>query len=45
MDHFSECVVKDRTPRTHGEEGLTDVRVLAAIDKSIRTAKAASIIL
>jgi glucose-fructose oxidoreductase len=32
--YFSDCVRKDRAPEPSGEEGLADVRVLAAIDRS-----------
>jgi predicted dehydrogenase len=34
--HFSEAILKDRKPAPSGEEGLRDVRVLAAIDRSAR---------
>ena len=39
MDHFSDCVLNDRKPRTPGEEGLADMRVIAAIEESARTGK------
>jgi predicted dehydrogenase len=39
MDHFSGCVLADRAPRTPGEEGLADVRVIAAIDEAARTGR------
>ncbi|QEG38802.1 Gfo/Idh/MocA family protein [Roseimaritima ulvae] len=40
MDHFSRDVLEDRQPRTPGEEGLADMRILAAMAKSIRDSKA-----
>ena len=40
MDHFSDCILGDKEPRTPGEEGLADMRVLAAIDEAARSGKA-----
>ncbi len=40
MDHFAECVRSGKTPRTPGEEGLQDQRVIEAIYKSAATGKA-----
>ena len=37
LKYFSECVVKDERPEPDGEEGLMDVRVLVAIEESLRT--------
>ena len=37
MDHFAECILKDLRPRTPGEEGLADIRVVTAIEEAIRT--------
>lgn len=37
IDHFAECVRGGRTPRTPGEEGLQDQRVMEAIYESART--------
>jgi len=31
IDHMSECILGDRAPRTPGEEGLRDVRLMRAI--------------
>jgi len=31
VDHFSECILRDRTPRTPGEEGLADMRCVEGI--------------
>jgi len=37
LKYFSECILNDRAPEADGEEGLLDVRVLAAIERSLRT--------
>ena len=34
VDHFSECILLNRTPKTPGEEGLADLRCIEAIYKS-----------
>ena len=34
MDHFSDCVLNGKDPRTPGEEGLADMRVIAAIEEA-----------
>jgi predicted dehydrogenase len=34
MDHFSQSVMENRDPKTPGEEGLRDVRILQAIYNS-----------
>ena len=39
MDHFSGCVLYGTRPRTPGEEGLADMRVIAAIEGAARTGK------
>ena len=36
MEHFSECIFKGERSRTPGEEGLADMKILAAMDRSIR---------
>jgi glucose-fructose oxidoreductase len=36
LDHFSECVLHDREPLVSGEEGLRDMRVMAAIYEAAR---------
>ena len=43
MDYFSECVLDGKQLRTPGEEGLADMRVIAAIAESIKTGKAVKI--
>lgn len=37
MDHMSECVQLNRTPKTPGEEGLRDVEIIEAIYRAART--------
>ena len=39
MDHFSECILHDKAPLTPGEEGLADMRVMAAIEEAAVTGK------
>jgi len=36
IDHFAECILKDATPRTPGEEGLQDQVVMEALYRSAR---------
>jgi predicted dehydrogenase len=43
MDHFSDCVLNGRDPRTPGEEGLADMRVIAAIEEAARTGRTAPV--
>lgn len=35
--YFSDCVLHDREPEPDGEEGLLDVRVIAAIERALAT--------
>ena len=37
LKYFSECVLKGETPEPDGEEGMLDVRVLAAIEQALLT--------
>lgn len=39
MDHFSDCVMTNKTPRTPGEMGVADMRIIAAIDEATRNSK------
>ena len=39
MDHFSECVAGGKPCRTPGAEGLADMKVIAAIEESIKSGK------
>lgn len=43
MDHFAECILSDKDPRTPGEEGLADMRIIAAIEEAARSGKTVSI--
>lgn len=43
MDHFSDCVLNGREPRTPGEDGLADMRVIAAIEEALRSGGAAKV--
>ena len=37
LKYFSECIIGNRNPEPGGEEGMLDVRVLEAIEESLRT--------
>ncbi len=37
LRYFSDCILSDRQPEADGEEGMLDVRVLEAIEKSLKT--------
>lgn len=39
MDHFAECVISGKDPRTPGEMGLADMRIVTAIHEAARTGK------
>ena len=41
MDHFAQAIRADRQPHTPGEEGLADMKVLAAIYQSAANGGAA----
>ena len=43
MDHFSRCALGTGSPRTPGEEGLADLRAMAAINEAARTGKAVKV--
>lgn len=40
LTYFSQCVLKGRDPEPSGEEGLADVRIVQAIERSLRSGKA-----
>ena len=42
MDHFSQSVMDNREPKTPGEEGLRDIRIMRAIYESAREGRPAS---
>jgi hypothetical protein len=35
-EYFSECILKNVDPEADGEEGLNDVRVIVAIEESLK---------
>jgi len=37
--HFSDCILRDRTPEPSGQEGLQDVRIVRALYESARTGR------
>jgi predicted dehydrogenase len=37
--YFSDCILNNLQPEPDGEEGLADIRVIAAIEQSLRTGK------
>jgi predicted dehydrogenase len=43
MDHLSAAILDGGEIRTPGEEGLADMKVMAAIEEAIRTGKAAKV--
>ncbi|MFN6993883.1 MAG: hypothetical protein ACK4PH_06740, partial [Aquincola tertiaricarbonis] len=36
MDYFAACALANQPPRTDGEMGLADVRIIDAIEQSLR---------
>lgn len=40
MRYFSECILNDRDPEADGEEGMLDLRVIAAVKESLDAGKA-----
>jgi predicted dehydrogenase len=39
MDHFAQCVLNDKTPRTPGEMGLQDVKIMMKLYESAESGK------
>ncbi len=39
LDHMAECVLENKIPKTSGEEGLRDIRLITAIYEAARTGK------
>ncbi|WP_426400161.1 Gfo/Idh/MocA family protein [Ralstonia sp. R-29] len=37
LQYFSDCILHNREPEPNGEEGLADVRVLAAIERALES--------
>jgi predicted dehydrogenase len=43
MDHFAECILKDTAPRTPGEEGLADMKVIGRLYEAAASGKTVQI--
>lgn len=43
MDHFSQSVIDNREPKTPGEEGLRDIRIMQAIYRSAQEGRPVSL--
>ncbi|MGE5659635.1 MAG: Gfo/Idh/MocA family protein [Actinomycetota bacterium] len=39
MDHLSECIMQNRQPKTPGEEGLQDIRLIQTIYEAAQTGR------
>ncbi len=39
MDHFADCVLNNKDPKTPGEEGLRDMKIITAAYESARSGK------
>ena len=39
IDHLSECIIANKQPKTPGEEGLQDVKLMRLIYEAVRTGK------
>lgn len=37
LKYFSDCILKDRQPEADGEEGMLDIRVIAAVERALET--------
>jgi predicted dehydrogenase len=37
LKYFSDCIVNDTQPEADGEEGMLDIRVIAAVERSLST--------
>ena len=37
LKYFSDCILNDRHPEADGEEGMLDIRVIAAVQKALQT--------
>lgn len=40
LKYFSDCILTDRQPEADGEEGMLDVRVFEAVERSLKTGEA-----
>ncbi|HEX5284450.1 MAG TPA: Gfo/Idh/MocA family oxidoreductase [Bryocella sp.] len=39
LKYFSDCIVEDKHPEADGEEGMLDIRVIAAVQRALETGK------
>ncbi len=39
LDHYSDCIKTDKTPKTPGEEGLRDLKLMMAIYEAAKTGR------
>jgi predicted dehydrogenase len=37
LKYFSDCIVNDKHPEADGEEGMLDIRVIAAVQRALET--------
>ena len=37
LKYFSDCILEDRRPEADGEEGMLDIRVIAAVERALTT--------
>jgi predicted dehydrogenase len=43
MDHFAQCVANDQTPRTPGEEGLQDLKIIKKLYEAAESGRTVSV--
>ena len=44
IDHFSRCILDGTEPRTPAEMGIADLRIIAALEESMRTGQKVRIV-
>jgi hypothetical protein len=37
LKYFSDCIQRNRHPEADGEEGLLDIRIIAAVERALET--------
>jgi predicted dehydrogenase len=37
LKYFSDCILKDQQPEADGEEGMLDIRIIAALERALQT--------
>lgn len=37
LKYFSDCIIEDRHPEADGEEGMLDIRIIAAVERALET--------